>query len=197
MIWFALLPALLVQDPLPSVHSSQLTYQRPAVRPFEPPSDFGRETAQGDDTTGVWRLPLIAPVTIDAYRHSYEVSPTDAVIAYEQAVTQAEIDYDARMGPLDGRWRVLGPDGAAVMSLVLFDEGADRPVEGAWARDARPGAASELGPIEDVRRDVVGPVDVALGAAGNLTLSPAADGHWVGLLIDDQEARAVVVQRSS
>ena len=97
MIWFALLPALLAQDPAPPVHSSQLTYQRPAVRPFEPPSDFGRETAQGDDTAGVWRRPLTAPVPIDAYRHSYEVSPTDAVIAYEQAVTQAELDYDARM----------------------------------------------------------------------------------------------------
>ncbi len=195
MIWLALLPALLAQDPVPAVHSSQLPYQRPAVRPFEPPSDFGREAAQGDDESAVWRRSLLIPVFIDTYRHGYEVSPTDAVIAYDQAVTQAEIDYDARMGPLDGRWRVLGRDGVAVMSLVLSDEGADRPVEGAWARPARPGLAGELEPIEAVNRRAVGPVDVSLGASGALTLAPAADGAWVGLMTLNGHIEPVVVRR--
>lgn len=195
MIRHALLSLLLAQDPAAAPPSSQRLYERPLVRPFEPPSDFGRETARGDPNAPAWRRPLILPISVDAYRHSYEVSPCDAEIAYNQGVTQAEIDHDARMGPLDGRWRVLAEDGASVMSLVLFDEGAGRRIEGPWSRRTRPGATGSLEPVEAVRHDIFGPVTVSLGEGGALTLNSAADGHWVGVMTRDGETAPVVVRR--
>src|SRR5690606_7505842 len=78
---------LLTQQAAPHP-STQLLYQPPAIRPFEPPSDFGRETAEGDGGD-VHRRPLEAPVKVEAYVRSYEVAPADAERAYEQGVASA------------------------------------------------------------------------------------------------------------
>lgn len=110
-------------------------YQAPTVRPFEPPSDFGREAeAEGDAGGDRRRGPLIRPVAVDAYVGDYEVTPSDGEAAYDQGVAQAEIDADRRAGPLDGRWRVAAPDGRPLLSLALTDRGEGRRVEGAWRR---------------------------------------------------------------
>lgn len=195
MIWLALLPALMTQQPTVSSPAPQQLYERPLVRPFEPASNFGREQAQGDGDAEVWRPPLTSPVTIDAYRHSYEVSPTDKQIAYEQAVAQREIDYDDRMGPLDGSWHVIDPTGQAVLSLVMSDPGLNWPVEGAWLQPPQPGRSADLEVIQGVTRDLLGRVAVSLGEAGLLSLNPAADGQWVGIMSRGQDSQAVVVRR--
>ena len=65
-------------DPTPE------TYQAPTVRPFEPPSDFGREAeAEGDAGGDRRRSPLIRPVAVDAYVGDYEVTPSDGEAAYD------------------------------------------------------------------------------------------------------------------
>ena len=116
------------------------TYQAPVVRPFEPPSDFGRETEAQGDVGGDWRRsPLTHPVVVEAYVGDYEVSPGDVQTAYDQGVAQAEIDADRRAGPLDGRWRVADADGKPLLSFALTDRGEGRRIEGAWRRLDAPG----------------------------------------------------------
>lgn len=66
---------------------------------------------------------------VNGYLHSYEVSLSDGEIAYAQGVAQAEINADAHMGSLDGRWTVVAEDGVSLLSLVLSDAGEDVPVE--------------------------------------------------------------------
>lgn len=168
--------------------AAQDLYSPPVVRPFEPPSDFGRERAQGDDSATVSRRPLEAPVLVDAYRGAYEVGPGDVEIAYDQGVAQAEIDMDRRMGPLDGRWRVRDAGGTLLFSLVLRDPGDGGPVEGGWSRqDALGSDGTAAG-----RREGEG-ATLALDGAGELSLSRAPDGGWTGFWNDGDALRAVRV----
>ena len=156
-------------------------YAPPVVRPFEPPSDFGRIRAQGDADAGVHRRLITAPVGVEAYRRSYEVSPTDAEIGYEQGVHQARLNQDARMGPLDGRWRVTGADGKTLLDLVLSDRGSDKPVEGAWSRRTVEASAHDMGVIDTVARDA-GAVVIEVRVGGrpaSLRLRSAPNG-WSG-----------------
>ncbi|UQV19681.1 hypothetical protein MU852_08130 [Brevundimonas albigilva] len=141
MIWFAFAPALAagltLQTPYGALDATPETYQPPVVRPFEPPSDFGREQAQGDSGDAAHRRALTQPVVVGAYVGSYETSPSDAETAYDQGVAQAEITMDSRAGPLDGRWRVLDAEGRPLMSLALTDLGGGRRIEGpggGWIR---------------------------------------------------------------
>jgi len=132
--------ALLVQQAAP--HPSTLEpYRAPAIRPFEPTSDFGRETAQGDEAEALHRGALEAPVAVDDYKGSYEFTPTYVEIAYEQGVAAAEIRTDQTAGPLDGRWLVRDAEGGTLFVLALTDaDGA--AVEGGWRHAGRSGAAT-------------------------------------------------------
>lgn len=196
MIWLAFASALSIaapaQTPYGQGDATPETYQPPVVRPFEPPSDFGRETAQGDAEAVLHRPVLTTPVAVDDYAGQYEPSPTDAQTAYDQGVSQAEIDADRRMGPLDGRWRVSGPDGRALFSLALTDRGEGRRVEGAWqalsagASDAQAGPA---GPAAQAGADFVIPAD-----GGELRLHPAGSG-WAGDFIRNGRSRPVTLSR--
>lgn len=130
--------ALLTQQAAPHP-STQVLYEPPAIRPFEPPSDFGREVAEGDDAGEAHRRALDAPVTVEAYVRSYELSPADAEVAYDQGVASAEIRADQAAGALDGSWRAAGRDGSVLFELVLSDAGG--LVEGGWRNADGSGAA--------------------------------------------------------
>lgn len=193
MIWFAIASTLLVQTPYGQQDATPETYQAPPVRPFEPPSDFGREVAQGDADDALHRRLLIAPVTVSAYRRSYETSPSDTEVAYDQGVTQAEINMNRRMGPLDGRWQVTDAEGRPLLSLVLTDRGEGRRVEGAFRRlDADSiGAASGLaGPAAAQAQGVVVPL-----GDGELRLTPSGDG-WSGVLVHGRHSRPVTLSQA-
>ena len=196
MFLFALIAAVAME---PSIQTTSLldatpeTYHAPAVRPFEPPSDFGREDAQGDAATDRHRHPLTAPVEVDAYVGDYEVSPTDAEIAYDQGVAQAQIDADARSGPLDGRWRVTSTDGQPLLSLALTDLGGGRMIEGAWRRLDLPAGTGQGGPAGPASKS--GDIVVIPLAGGELRLRPAVRG-WTGELIQSGRARPVTVSRA-
>lgn len=173
-----------LMTPQAAPHPSTLTpYTAPAIRPFEPGSDFGREAAQGDEAGAVHRLPLTAPVTVDAYAGSYEATPTDLETAYEQGVASAEIRADQMAGPLDGAWRIRDAAGRTLYDLVLMDAGFG-PVEGGWRGPGRPGSG---GAVSDGRT-------LTLEGGGVITLERAGAG-WNGHLTEGGQTRPVTLSR--
>lgn len=169
-------------SPQSAPHPSALApYEAPAIRPFEPGSDFGREMAEGDDGTSPHRRPLTEPVTVDAYAGSYEFTPTDIEAAYEQGVASAEIRTDQTAGPLDGVWSVRDGSGAVLFELVLIDSGAG-PVEGGWRGGSRSGGAVADGGV------------LTLEGAGSIVLERGSDG-WRGRLTQDGRTRPVTLSR--
>lgn len=113
-----------------SAAASEL-YAAPVVRPYEPPSDFGRQVAEGDADASVRTRPLTAPVAVEAYSDTYETRRSPRELSYQQGVEAARLRQNTRMGPLDGEWRAVDGQGRPVMDLVLSDRGPARPVEGA------------------------------------------------------------------
>lgn len=158
---------LLLQQAAPHP-STLLPYQAPAIRPFEPTSDFGRETPQGDDGNGLNRKALNAPVAVDAYVRSYEFTPTDVEAAYEQGVASAEIRTDQTAGPLDGRWLIRSEGGQVLYAVALSDSGG-APIEGGWRHAGRSGPAIVEGGA------------LKLEGAGAIRLERTPDG-WRGSL---------------
>ena len=171
---------LLAQQTAPHP-STQAAYQAPAIRPFEPGPGFALERAQGDGDADLYRRPLTAPVTVEAYVRSYEYTPDEVETAYEQGVASAEIRADQTAGPLDGAWRVVDAEGRTRLDLVLIDPGFG-PVEGGWRAGGAWGAATSDG------------ATLTLEGAGSLTLTRAGAG-WRGVLTADGEARPVSLIR--
>ncbi|MFN3558632.1 MAG: hypothetical protein ACK4UQ_05025 [Brevundimonas sp.] len=167
-------------------HPSTLEpYRAPAIRPFEPTSDFGRERAQGDEETEAHRRPLDAPVSVDAYARSYEYSPGDVDVAYDQGVASAEIRVDQSAGPLDGRWQVSDEHGRPLFALAMTDPGRRSmgdAVEGGWRGRDGAGAATAEGHV------------LTLEGLGVLSLQPATGG-WRGTLTAGGHARPVSLSR--
>ncbi len=185
LISLALSPAL--QDrPVP--YGAEV-YSAPVVRPFEPPSNFGRVTAEGDGGGDPRRRPIVAPVAVEAYSRSYEYAPSTADTAYDQGVANAEAAMDARMGPLDGIWRVVDAEGRGLAQIALSDRGADRPLEGAWRKLDAQGA---LGPLDGVTRTDAG-LSLTFGDA-RLDLAASPDG-WTGTLTEGRRSKAVSLVR--
>jgi hypothetical protein len=131
------LASLLLQQAAP--HPSTLRdYQPPAVRPYEPASDFGRERpAEGDNTGERYRAPIARPVAVEAYERTYEFSPRASEDLYDLAVSAAEGRADQSAGPMDGAWRVFDARGRPLLDLTLNDR--DGLIEGGW-RGAGPGS---------------------------------------------------------
>lgn len=162
-------------------HPSTLSlYQAPAIRPFEPPSDFGREAAQGDGESDLHRRPLDAPVSVDRYARSYEFTPSDSEAAYDQGVTSAEIRVDQTAGPLDGAWRVTDDRGQALFDMVISDRGA--LVEGGWRGGEGSGAVTADGRT------------VTLEGLGVLAIEADGPG-WRGSLTGAGRPKTVIVSR--
>ena len=164
-------------------------YQAPVVRPFEPPSNFGRVTAEGDGSGDARLRVIAAPVSVEAYSRSYEHAPSRADNAYDAGVENAERNMDGRMGPLDGRWRLKDADGRALMTLSLMDQGEAKPLEGAY-RTAD--AQSEVGPLTAAER-TAGTLVLEM-EGGRLSLSPSGEG-WSGTLVQNGREQAVTLAR--
>ena len=196
MLLLALMSAVALE---PAIHTTGLldatpeTYRAPDVSPYQPPSRFGRETAEGDAATDLHRRSLTAPVAVDDYAGDYEFSPSDSQTTYDQGVAQAAIDAEAAMGPLDGRWRIAQPDGKPLLSLSLTDRGEGRRVEGAWRSLDAPAGIDRMGfagPVSTQGEVVIIPL-----SEGELRLHAAANG-WAGEWVQDGRARPVTATRS-
>lgn len=185
LISLALSPA--VQDR--AVPYAAELYTPPVVRPFEPPSNFGRVMAEGDGGGDPRRRPIVAPVVVEAYSRSYEYAPSTADTAYDRGVAIAEAAMDARMGPLDGLWRLIDLDGRGLAQIALTDRGDGRPLEGAWRKLD---ALGVLGPLRTAERTEAG-LTLTLGDA-LLTLTPDPQG-WSGTLTEDRRSSPVRLVR--
>ena len=193
MIVFALIslavsPAPVMGQSAAVPYNAQL-YAAPVVRPFEPPSNFGRVTEEGDGGGDRTLRVITAPVSVEAYRRSYEHAPSRADNAYDAGVENAERNMDARMGPLDGRWVLKDGEGRAVMTVSLMDQGEAKPLEGAY-RTAD--AQAEVGPLTTAERSA-GSLVLDLNG-GRLWLSPSGEG-WSGTLVQGGRERAVTLVR--
>ena len=177
MVLFAL-AILGLSDPqtaaAPAVVPPPAVYRRPAVPPYEPPSDFGRRQSEGD-AVGRPRRATGRP---------------DANGDYQVAVEDRRRAAQALMGPLDGVWRLTDDRGRTIMELALTDPGAGQTVEGAWSRITARGA-SRSGPVRSVRRDGA-EVRLDMGDDARLRLMDVA-GHWVGVLDDGGDQRPVAL----
>lgn len=171
---------LLMQEAAPHP-STQAAYQAPVIRPFEPGRNFGREPAQGDADSELYRRPLETPVVVEAYVRSYEFTPSDVEAAYEQGVASAEIRADQAAGQLDGTWRLVDAAGRTLYDMVLNDPGVG-PVEGGWRDGEAWGAATSDG------------ATLTLEGFGAMTLERAGNG-WRGVLtIDGQSNPASLIR---
>lgn len=164
-------------------------YAPPPVRPFEPPSSFGRVTAEGDGGGDIRRAPLVAPVAVEDYSRSYEYAPSTADNAYDRGVDNAEAAMDARMGPLDGLWSLRDAEGRLILHLALSDRGAGRPLEGAFRKTDVTGG---LAPVEAATHQA-GRLSLTLGEA-RLDLTPSGD-LWQGTWVEDGQTRSVRLTR--
>lgn len=106
-------------------------YAPPSIRPYEPPSSFGRQAAEGDADATVRQAPIPAPVSVEAYRGAYEPPRSALEVSYLSGVEAARRAQNERMGGLDGLWRAVDADGRPLLDLVLTDRGPAWPVEGA------------------------------------------------------------------
>ena len=168
------------------------TYAPPVVRPYEPPSDFGRQIAEGDADATVRIRPIEAPVAVEAYAETYEARRSRREVSYQQGVEAARISQNARMGPLDGVWRGLDAQGRPVLDLVLSDRGGGRPVEGALklARSDRTALVDQVA-TEGETRLIQASLD---GQALTLRLRRQGDG-WTAELTGFGADRSAVLVR--
>lgn len=124
--------------------------------------------------------------------------PTPAEQVYEMRVRGSIAAAQNLQGPLDGQWRIAGPDGTPLYALQIVDKaGGGAPLEGAWRDLRRTGAPGSTGLIDDLQREGEGlSARFAIregGQASILTLSPDAEGRWSGQLTEDGATRAVAV----
>lgn len=170
------------EDLAPPTPSAPLPYQPPSVRPFEMPADLPSAPVPYAVDENI----PDAPVTVEAYRRSYEGPPDGLERAYQAGIKRNFDAQQVRMGPLDGAWTVRTQGGAAFMALMLNDPGrADQEVEGAWRSLGVHGGQKRSGFLLSVGREgqtlVVRwyPSD----DTGNITimrLNPTSDGRWTG-----------------
>ena len=168
-------------------------YSAPVIRPYEPPSAFGRQIEEGDVARPIRSRPITAPVAVEAYRSDYEQSPSLGEVSYEQSVARARAAADARMGPLDGVWKATGADGQPVLDLVLSDRGGAKPVEGAISLNDAVRTTVAVGSVTQTGGEAVIEAAVA-GRPVQLRLRGSADG-WMGTLIGLGRDQAVHLSR--
>lgn len=182
------LAVLIPQDvPRAPAAPAPAPYEAPVVRPFEPPDDFAAPPAQGSEAAAMGRRPLERPVRVEAYRGDYE-TPSELDQAYARGVDQAERVMDGRMGPLDGRWRVVDGAGRLAYDLLLSDPPAPAPLEGAWRADRRTGVAASGA------REPGAPVLLVLDGHCALRLAVTAGGIEAVMIRDGREERVRLIR---
>lgn len=188
MMLFTLVSLVAMPMQSAAVPYSAQVYQAPVVRPFEPPSNFGRVTEEGDGGGDRPLRVIPAPVSVENYERSYEHAPSRSDNAYDAGVDNAERTMDGRMGPLDGRWLLKDGEGRTLMTLSLMDQGEAKPLEGAY-RTADSAAA--VGPLSAERSGDALTLEMA---GGRLALSPSGEG-WSGTLSQNGRERSVTLVR--
>lgn len=172
---------------------SQELYAAPVIRPYEPPSAFGRQVEEGDVARPIRSRPITEPVAVEAYRNDYEQSPSLGEVSYEQSVARARAAADSRMGSLDGVWKATTADGQTVLDLVLSDRGQTKPVEGALSLNDATRTTVPVASVSQAADQTVIEASVA-GRPVQLRLQMVAAG-WAGTLSGLGRDQAVSLSR--
>jgi hypothetical protein len=118
---------------------------------------------------------------------------------YEMRVKGSIAAAQNLQGPLDGGWKIAGPDGGQLYALQLVDKaGGYGELEGAWRDVRRSGAVGSTGLIDDLRRegsDVIVRFSPRGGQSSVLTLRPAGYERWSGELSENGQVQAVVAEQ--
>lgn len=183
---------------------------------IDPLGDLITQTGTTDEeeatptTPAPYHKPTILPIPAPE-------SPAPSIVAGEHiapqgAVMPAEQIYELRVkgsiaaaqglqGPLDGGWKISGPDGAALYALQLVDPaGGYGPLEGAWRDIRRAGAVGSTGLIDSVERngaDLIVRFSPRGGVSSVLTLRPVGEARWSGDLVEAGAARTVIAEREA
>lgn len=126
--------------------------------------------------------------------------PTASDRSYETRVLGAFRAVQGAQGPLDGRWHVLGPEGAVLYTLQLTDPGAgDWRIEGAWRNPRAKGAAAS-GFIDGIAREnedlVLSFQEAGVDQRTQVRLRPAANGGYVGETVVGGQRTGVTANRA-
>lgn len=154
--------------------------------------DMDEEQAETVAKPAPRRKPNILPIPAPG-----ETTPAEQV--YELRVRGSIAAAQNLQGPLDGQWRIAGPDGTPLYALQIVDKaGGGAPLEGAWRDLRRTGAPGSTGLIDELQREGEG-LSARFsaregGQLSTLTLRPEADGRWSGQLVEDGATRAVAVE---
>lgn len=138
-------------------------------------------------------LPIPAPEASAAP----DGGPTKAQV-YELRVKGSVAAAQNLQGPLDGGWKIAGPDGTQLYALQIVDKaGGSGELEGAWRDVRRPGTVGSTGLIEDLRREgeaIVARFSPRGGQSSTLTLRPAGYERWSGELAENGASVSVVAE---
>ena len=121
--------------------------------------------------------------------------------AYELRVKGSIVAAQGLQGPLDGGWKVAGPDGAVLYALQIVDPaGGSGPLEGAWRDVRRAGAVGSTGLIETAERagqTIVFRFNPKPDQTSVLTLTPGGGPRWSGSLYEGGVNQAVTAEREA
>lgn len=186
-------------DPAPPTPLAPIPYEPPGVRPFEPteatPSEPVPYLPGAND-----RIPA-APVTLEAYRRSYEAPPDARELAYEAGVRRNADAQQARFGPLDGSWTVRTQAGVPLMMLVLVDRGQPGgEIEGAWRQHGTRPGLGRSGLLLSVGRESEALVlrwypNENTGNISSMRLIRGPDGVWTGAVQSGDREFPVTMSR--
>ena len=202
-------------DPLQTPPDPAADQQVPVV--LDPLGDLITQTGNTDEedaqptAPAPYHKPTILPIpTPEPPSVSY---PPDGDHAVPQgAYVPAERIYELRVkgsivaaqglqGPLDGGWKVKGPDGSTLYTLQIVDPaGGYGPVEGAWRDVRRPGAVGSTGLIETVDRtgqNLIVRFNPRPDQTSVLTLTPAGETRWSGNLYEAGATQTVIADREA
>jgi len=182
---FAPPPATPASTPPPDVVQTQ-----PAAQPYTTGQAASPPPTAQPDTQG--EEPQTAPQPDILGQGAY------AQQAWEARLHAAYDNAEARQGPLDGRWKITGPDGDELFVLIFSDpEGGN--LVGAWRDLRRSGGADGSGYLSSGGRTADG-IDVRFvepdqSSETVMQLRPTADGRWGGELTESGAVRSVVMTR--
>lgn len=193
-------PALAQQSPATTPPASPAPAAAEVPQALDPLADLISQSGQDMDEDQAESVAKPAPrrkPNILSIPAPSEVTPAAQV--YELRVRGSIAAAQNLQGPLDGQWRVNGPDGTPLYALQIVDKaGGSAPLEGAWRDLRRTGAPGSTGLIDDLQREGEGlsaRISVREGApASTLTLRPGADGRWSGQLVEDGATRTIAAE---
>lgn len=213
-------PVSTAPPPVAQASAPQTTPEEPYVPPAIDPlgdliSQTGPQTTDEEEVAAPSSrpaphkptlLPIPAPEspapTIAAGEHLVpQGSYMPAEQIYEMRVKGSIVAAQGLQGPLDGGWKVKGPDGSTLYTLQIVDPaGGAGPVEGAWRDVRRPGAVGSTGLIETVDRtgqNLIFRFNPRPDQTSVLTLTPAGSTRWSGSLQEAGAIQTVIADREA